>query len=358
MSTGPKKHLFLKSVGAFVVFCVAFELVLRLFGYGHFTIYRPDERLLWVPEPGRTLTVVNHLPITINDQGLRYPVDLQPKQQDQFRIITFGDSATQGWGVDDNSHFSAILEKELNHGSCTHEHFQVASGGVNAYSNSLVAEKLKQVVEDDAMRPDVAIVTYAENTNLEKLTLLKGADREKFLRRVELKSIARRSAIYNFVIEDLLRKVAYYQLRRAIMEGTIEGMENPDMDLFNQNLQQSLALCKAHHVQLMFLLLASEGQTPSTKIHPYEQAMIDFAAKEHIPLVNMIPIMSTKDKSVMFMDPDHATVAGHELIAEELKKAVETLPAYESVCDATSTGVLKSSRTAAPVDPAAPLAAR
>ncbi len=357
MSTGPKKHLFLKAVVAFLIFCVALELGLRLFGYGHYTIYRPDERLLWVPEAGQKLTVVNHLPITENHQGLRYAVDLQPKQKDQFRIITFGDSTVQGWGVDDNSHFSALLEKDLNHGSCSREHFQVASGGVNAYPNSLIAEKLKEVVEDDAMRPDVAVVSCSENSNLEKLALLKGADREKFLRRVEWKSIARRSAIYNFLIEDLLRKVAYYQLRRAIMEGTLHDMDDLDINQFNQNLEQSLAICKAHHVQLMFLLLSTEGQTPaSTKSH-FSKAMLAFAEKEHVPVLNMIPIMSTKDQSAMFMDPEHPSIAGNELIANELMKAVETLPAYNAACEGVQADV-KSASTTPLVPTTAPLASR
>jgi lysophospholipase L1-like esterase len=135
-------------------------------------------------------------------------------------------------------------------------------------------------------------------------------------------------------------------------------MENPDMDLFNQNLQQSLALCQAHHVQLMFLVLASEGQTPTTPIHPYEKAMMDFAEREHIPLINMIPTMSAKDKSTMFMDPDHATVAGYQVIADELRKSVERLPSYTSVCGAPAATTLNSAQTAPPVQPAAPLASR
>jgi lysophospholipase L1-like esterase len=353
MSTSPsstatpslKKHHLVKFAIGFVVFCIAMELVLRLFGYGHYTIYRPDERLLWVPEPGRTVTVVNHLPITINNQGLRYAVDLQPKQPDQYRIIALGDSAAQGWGVDDNSHFSAMLETKLNHGSCAKEHFQSISGGVNAYPNSLVAEKLKQIVEDDAMRPDVIIVTYSENSNFEKLTQLQGADREKFLRRVEWKAIVRRSAIYNFLIEDVLRKVAYYKLRHAIMAGTLDnlkGMDDLDMDQFNQNLAQSLRLCREHNVQLVFLMLASEGETMSSPMHPFQKAMIDFAAKEHVPMVNMIPVVSTKDQGAMFMDPSHPTVAGHEVIADELLKTVEGLPNYSAACGGNALADVKS----------------
>lgn len=360
LNTTPTKHRFLKSVLWLVVLCLLFEGTLRLFGYGHYTIYRPDQRLLWVPEPGRTVTVVNHLPVTINDQGFRYPVDLTANQSNQFRVIAFGDSCTQGWGVDDDSHYSAIVEKTLNRGSCSREHFQVVSAGVNAYPNSLVAEKLKEVVENDATRPDVAIFAYSYNSNFEKLTKLQGEDRQRFLRRVEWKSIARRSAIYNFVIEDLLRKFAYYQLRHVIMAGTLDtlkGMENLDMDQFNQNLAQSLEICRAHHVQLMFLLLASDGQTPETPMHPFQKAMLEFADREHVPIVNMIPILGARDRKVMFMDPAHPTAAGHEIIADELVKTISTLPAYENACSTPATQV-NSARAVSPAPATAPVSSR
>jgi lysophospholipase L1-like esterase len=361
-SAGPsaKKHHFLKSLLGILIFCVIFELVLRLFGYGHYTIYRPDEKLLWVPVPGKTVTVVNHLPITINNQGLRYAADLQPKQPDQFRIITLGDSFAQGWGVDDNSHFSAILEQKLNHGSCPKERFQSISAGVNAYPNSLAAEKLKQVVEDDTLRPDVVVFAYSENANLEKLTQLQGEDRKKFLRRVEWKAIARRSAIYNFLIEDVLRKIAYYQLRHVIMAGTLDnlnGMENLDMNQFNQNLADSLRLCRTHNVQLIFLMPGAEGEDSKTPMHPFQKAMVDFAEKEHVPMINMIPVMSTMDQSAMFMDKVHPTVAGNEVIAGELLKAVETLPSYTSACGG-GTALADSKSTRAMTPAPAPLASR
>jgi lysophospholipase L1-like esterase len=357
------EHQFLKVVlrimVGFLILCVVLELGLRPFGYGHYTIYRPDQRLLWVPEPGRTLTVVNHLPITINHQGLRYASDLQPKQADQFRIITFGDSFAQGWGVDDNSHFSALLEKKLNQGPCTKEHFQSISGGVNAYPNSLAAEKLKQVVEDDTLRPDVAIFAYAENSNLEKLTQLQGEDRARFLRRVEWKSIARRSAIYNFFIEDLLRQIAYYQLRHIIMAGTLEGdagMHNLDMNQFNQNLADSLQICRKHNVQMVFLMPAGVGEDSNTPLHPFQKAMLDFALREHVPMVNMIPVMSPLNQSAMFMDQVHPTVAGNDVIADELLKTVETLPNYNAVCNGSSVADLKGVQPVAPA--ATPVASR
>ena len=330
---------FLKAVGWFLAFCLVFELVLRLFGYGNYTIYRPDDQLLWVPEPGRTVTVVNHLPITINDQGFRYASNLTQKPKDELRIIAFGDSSTQGWGVDDNSHYSAVLEKMLNNGAC-HEHAQVVSAGVNAYPNSLVATKLQMVVENPATRPDIAIEAYSYNSNFEKLPLLQGEQRKAFLRRVEVKAWVRRSAIYNFVIEDLLRRVAYYQLRHIVMKGslaTIHDADVPDVPQFTSELQRSLDVSRANGTQLVLLLLGSQNQQEPD--HPFQKAMIEFAQKNNVPLINMIPIVREKDQVAMFMDPAHPTNIGHQVIAEQLLKSLQALPAFTAACQGTAPAV-------------------
>jgi lysophospholipase L1-like esterase len=336
---GTKKRSFLRGVGIFLAICLVFELGLRLFGYGNYTIYRPDERLLWVPEPGRALTVVNHLPITINDQGLRYPIDLKPKHGNEFRIVAFGDSSTQGWGVDDHSHYSAYLESMLNHENCAQQHFEVVSAGVNAYPNSLVAEKVKEVLEDNVVQPDIAIVAYSYNSNFEKLVKLQGPARRSFLRRVQFKSIVRRSAIYNFLIEGVLRKIAYYQLRHLVMAGTLStlnGMDQLDMDQFNQGLEQSLELTRARGVQMVLLLLGSDEQTPNSQMHPFQKAMLEFANTHHMPLVNMIPVISSKNQADMFMDPAHPTAAGHEVIASQLLHMIHNLPPYQAACGESS----------------------
>jgi len=46
-------------------------------------------------------------------------------------------------------------------------------------------------VLDDNYQPDAVVVAYSFNTGFERLPDLQGADRQKFLHRVELKSIAR-----------------------------------------------------------------------------------------------------------------------------------------------------------------------
>jgi len=214
----------------------------------------------------------------------------------------------------------------------------VISAGVNAYPNSLVAEKLKEVLEDNAVQPDIAIVAYSHNSNFEKLVKLQGDAREKFLHRVEFKAIVRRSALYNFLIEGVLRRIAYYQLRHLVMAGTLDtlnGMDNLDMDQFNQGLEQSLELTRARHVQMVLLLLGSDGQTPSTEMHPFQKAMLQFAETHNVPLVNMIPVISSKNQAEMFMDPAHPTAAGHQVIAGQLLQEIHNLAPYQAACGET-----------------------
>jgi lysophospholipase L1-like esterase len=341
---GKKRNRFLRGLGWLLGLCLAFELVLRLFGYGNYTTYNADDRLLWVPKPGRTVTVDNHLAITINHQGLRYASELGPKQKGEFRVMAFGDSATQGWGVDDNSHYSAVLDRLLNQNPCPGEHFQVVSAGVNAYPNALVGEKLKQVEEDPTFQPDIVIRAYSFNSNFERLPKLQGEARKKFLRQVEFKSIIRRSAIYNFVIEDLLRRVVYYKVRHMLMAGTLDtmgGMDNLDVNAVTTSFQESLDETRAHHAQLVFLVLATKDQK-ANDLHPFQKAMLDFAAANHIPVVNMVDALQTNAPADFYMDPVHPTAVGHKIIAEQLYNVIHSLPVYTSACQPPAVNVANS----------------
>jgi hypothetical protein len=233
---------------------------------------------------------------------------------------------------------------------CNREHFQVVSAGVNAYPNSLVEEKLKLVIEDPTFQPDVVIRSYSFNTNFENLPKLQGEARKQFLRRVEFKSIVRRSELYNFFIEDLFREIAYYKLRHVLMQGslsTVEGNGDLDVNAFNASLKESLQLAQSHHSQLVLLVLGGDGLTKDSDMHPFQRAMLDFAQAEHLPVVNMIEVMRDKDQSAMYMDPAHPTVAGHKVIAEELYKIIRQLPVYNQACQVPGVSVANSSAPAA-----------
>jgi lysophospholipase L1-like esterase len=81
-------------------------------------------------------------------------------------------------------------------------------------------------------------------------------------------------------------------------------------------------------------------------MHPFQKAMLEFARNEHVPVVNMIEVMRNQNQSAMYMDPAHPTVAGHQLIAQELYKTIRQLPVYNEACRATNVNVAKSATSA------------
>jgi hypothetical protein len=107
-------------------------------------------------------------------------------------------------------------------------------------------------------------------------------------------------------------------------------------------------------VQLVFLMPGADGEDSNTPMHPFQKSLFEFAAKEHVPMVNMIPVLS--GKSALFMDQVHPTKAGNEIIASELYKTVEGLPNYNAVCGGNSLADGKT--TGAVAAPLAPVAAR
>lgn len=341
-----------KRVLWFLGICLLLEIGLRPFGYGSYVIYRPDERLLWVPVPGTSkVTEENHEPETINAQGFRYKRVLTLQHPGVYRIFAFGDSITMGWGVNDDSNYSAQLEKLLNSQGCSGLKFQVISAGVNAYPNALVEERMKKVLED-GYAPDAVIVAYSANTGFEGIPDLQGEQRENFLKKVELKSIARRSALYNFLIEDLLRGVAYYRFREVLMLGTWNtAKSSPDLPAahFLSKLEQAKAAADARHVQMILLLLGSKNETYPA--HPYQQAMLDYARANNVPLVNIIDLMKSQDQNAVFMDHVHPTAKGHAMIAERLAPLVRGLDSYTAACRAASnSGTAVTSVTLKPAD--------
>jgi lysophospholipase L1-like esterase len=349
----PKSGLrsFGKFVFWFLVVCVVFEIGLRPFGFGSYVIYRPDERLLWLPQPGtHKVTEMNHREENINSQHFRYREVLSLDHPGIYRVFAFGDSTTMGWGVDDDSNYSSQLEKLLNAKGCSGLKFQVISAGVNAYPNALVEERAMKVIED-GYQPDAEVVSYSANTGFEGIPDLQGKERETFLKKVELKSVARRSALYNFLIEDLLRGVAYYRFREVLMLGTWNSARSsPDLpaEHFLARLDKAKQVADAHHSQMIFLLVGSKGEPGPA--HPYQAAMLDYAHANNVPLVNIIQLMKNQNLNDMFLDHVHPTPAGHTLIAEELFNSLTGTDSYQNACRVASSGTAVTSLTGKPAD--------
>ena len=331
MRFSPRKWLRRAAV-AMLVTCVLLlvgELVLRLFGYGSLIIYQPDEVVLWRPVPGQQgLTVVGKKPITINNDGFRYPEDLKAAGPDDLTIFTFGDSVTMGWGVDDDSHYTALLGERLA-SKWPQREVRAVSAGVNAYPLTLCVRRFGAVLEQ-GHDVDLAVLAYSFNVAFEPITALEGPEKEAFLRKVRLKGWVRRSALYNLVVEDLMRVAVYYRIRDRLMEGSWKTDDEAGADdrgeaqgmvTYRASLHEVKRIAGARSVPLVFLLLGSQDQGEQLATH--QQIFVDFARQNDIPLVNMVDRFARRDHEPLFMDHTHPTALGHRLIAEELASVVE-----------------------------------
>jgi len=263
-------------------------LVLRPFGYGSYIVYGGDAELLWVPLPSQSgVTVAGHQPIMMNDQSLRWSQDGVPT------AVAFGDSVTMGWGVADDQHFSALSG--------------MASAGVNAWPTTLCVRRFEQL----APQLDHAVLAYSFNNRME--AVVAAPDNTDFLRGVRVKNTARRVALYNFVVEDLLRRAVYKRVKEDLVDGTwARGGERleANQSRVRASLEQAVHVAETHEVKLTLLLLGSAGQTEPG---PFQQIWLDVAAENEVPLVDLMGM-----DAALFQDHVHPVPEGHRLIAQAL----------------------------------------
>lgn len=329
MSTLRKKLLFSTTAlfGVFLLLAGAIEVFARPFGYGSYIVFEPNERLLFIPKADQVgVTVADRRPITINSQSLRYPETLSDEPE-SLRVMTFGDSVTMGWAMSDTEHYTALLESRLRE-RLGDPKIQAVSAGVNAYALTTAVERFAQMAEEGP-RFDIAVVAYCFNISHEDLAALRGEDRQRFLKKVRLKNLVRRSALYNLVIEDWLREAVYYRIRDRIVAGSwqVEG-ETDDggeegargwdgqLSRIERALERAGEIAEEHDIQLVLLLLGSQGQ--DEEVSEYQQAFKTYAESHSVPLVDMAAFNVGGDPDALFVDWVHPSRLGHERIADQL----------------------------------------
>lgn len=194
-----------------LLFILLLEVILRGIGYGNLVIYQPDPYLVWKPVPNQNCyTKVGHKPVYINAEGTRGKYFSKDKKNNSFRILSLGDSKTFGWGLEESETYSGLLEKLLQNHIGDSLKVEVTNAGVNAWSYAQMYVYLRDV--GLSYSPDIIILAdanlwtqFSEESSKEFIN--------KMRRRVWLKNLLRRSAIYHFVIEVRLKK--FYEKYRT-----------------------------------------------------------------------------------------------------------------------------------------------
>src|ERR1051325_7060661 len=123
------------SAATFLFCVVAFEVLLRVLGYGNLEIYQPDRQLYWALKPNQNCyTKVDHKPVHVNSHGTRGAEFQTEKRANTLRIVSLGDSRTFGWGVTEAESYSGHLQQMLQDYFGSTRRVEVINAGVNAWS--------------------------------------------------------------------------------------------------------------------------------------------------------------------------------------------------------------------------------
>ena len=95
-------------------------------------IAHPDEDLFWSHRPNQHMLYMTAT-VTTNGLGLR-GAEIKPKRQDEFRILSLGESTSFGLFVNDDETYAAVLQRQLNDRLET-DRFNVINAGIGAYTS-------------------------------------------------------------------------------------------------------------------------------------------------------------------------------------------------------------------------------
>jgi lysophospholipase L1-like esterase len=315
---------------ATVLFCVfLLEVVLHVAGYGNVEIYEPDPVLYWRLKPNqRCYTKVDHKPVRVNAQGTRGPEFDPLKPTNTLRILSLGDSKTFGWGLTESETYSGRLQQLLQERPGLRRKIEVINAGVNAWSYPQMLAYFRHRAL--AYNPDLVLIgdanlwtQFSEKNDPEFV--------KKFLWRVRLKNLLRRSAIYHCLIEVQLK--AFYERHRTKFipvdpkqDTLFKEQQQSDPDaVFRNAIEELCRLALGRGVKPILIYLPAltdlDTGTP-TSVLKLKQ---DISQRLGIPLLDLTPDLKRQAKSFYLeADPVHLNAAGNEIVAQRLFQLVNS----------------------------------
>ena len=317
------------SLTIFLIALGGFEIILRLNGYGNLELYQPDPALYWKLKPNQNCyTKVDHKPVHINSHGTRGSEFQIQKPVNTLRILSLGDSRTFGWGLSEAETYSIGLQQLLQEQLGSGKKIEVINAGVNAWSYSQMLIYFRDTAVN--YRPDVVILAEA---NLWTQFSEKNSPEfvKKFMWRVRLKNLLRRSAIYHYVLEVKLKNF-YERYRTKFIpvdpksDAMFKAQQQSDPEaVFRSAVEElcALALAKGSKPVLLYLPMLENLTTTNSLVAKVKR---DVAQKLKIPLVDLTPDAQPEGKNLYLdADPVHFNARGNEIIARRLSETVISL---------------------------------
>ncbi len=283
--------------------------------------------------------------MTISRQGLRDREVAVPKPPGTYRIIALGDSITAGFGAELDDAFVKLLERSLQ-GESAGRTIEVVNAGTDDYGTQ--QERIWLQERGLTFEPDLLILNVFLND-------ARGFSSPPAVVAALNNFFVRRSAFYllyrNWVREQMVAReksspsfrFRYVEnresrawvtdpeaLTRVIREADRDwGMAWNDEELarIEGELEQIIRLADGHGFKLLLVIFPVDVQvyaqvdTPLGLDRP-QQKLVAFAQSQHVPVLDLLPVLRGHRDEDLFCDQAHLTPEGHRIVAEALLRAV------------------------------------
>jgi len=270
--------------------------------------------------------------VTTNSLGLRSP-EIGPKQQNEFRILSLGESSTFGACVDDDQTYSAQLEKLLNAGQHTTS-YKVINAGVSGYTSFQSLKYLE--TRGLSLQPDLLLFYHEQNDFLPTVY----SDREIYESRSHgwHRTLADYSAVYRVISNALARhriEASRQHDRGPDVDQQTDSFDRPQLEEGIQHtsnrsrvsvaerldiLAQLADICRAHNVHLAVIHPAYAESKP----HSCE--LTEFCDVNGVAMYEAYEALHPEGVGPReyFADECHPNQQGHALLATGLHKFLTT----------------------------------
>lgn len=311
---------------------------------------QPDEDLFWSMRPNLKIYYeATGVSVRTNSFGLRSP-EIGTKKDNEFRILSLGESTTYGEGVSNDETYSAVLENILQNVDKTRS-YRVINAGVSAYSSfqSLTYLKLRGL----KLKPDMVLFYHELNDYLPSSLRdssnnefgVSRSDKQVYFSKKNMidRQLLKYSASYRFIKYRIaMYKIKNFQKKEFHNPLTDVGLPNigilpllqkkeggqikpadlseqalPSRVLHHERLEilkELLYICKANNIRL---LIIHPSYAASEK---HSCILTDFCKTNKVDMLEAYDVLHPPGglPDVLYSDAWHPNRIGHKFLAEAI----------------------------------------
>jgi lysophospholipase L1-like esterase len=325
-------------------------------------IFEYDRDKVWALKPDLTDGTFVGVPVRTNSLGHRDREIPRRKPAGGFRVVAVGDSVTFGHGVAAEDAWPERLERRLaaRHPRRTIDVVNTAVPGNSPFQEYVDLERAL------ALEPDAAVIQFVLNDVVEPYRVVRryggegrdyhGVDDVPYWDWL----LSQHSAFYLF-LKDVAARLRFgaltaggvreQALRQEAKLSWNAGADEPAdprmVEAWRECLgwmQREIDLCRRHGVRVVLLATPVDFQLEDGSRTYAQKRLAEFAARNGVVYVDLLTTLRERAAAIRaptvadalravwrqhFLDHDHLTPAGHELVAEILEPLLDPGPAAQ-----------------------------